>query len=219
MTTMEALVALLKLRTIDEYAAQLGEQAEGVQEVRKLFRLLTVYGYGDWLEFDPTVVRGLAYYTGVVFEGFDRSRELRAICGGGRYDRILESFGGEAVPAVGFGFGDAVIVELLKMKNLLPDFSKNPIDCMMFVIKDEALRMKMIPIAHQLRLQGLSVDMVLEDRKPKWVFQRADKMGVKNVIVLGPDEDVAGEVVVKDMASGEQVRVKYESLATHLRPQ
>jgi histidyl-tRNA synthetase len=70
--------------------------------------------------FDASVVRGLAYYTGVVFEAFDRKGVLRAIAGGGRYDKLLETFGGDPTPAVGFGFGDAVIVELLKERNILP---------------------------------------------------------------------------------------------------
>ena len=67
----------------------MGEDAEGVRDIRRLFALAEAYDIRDWVEFDPSVVRGLAYYTGIVFEGFDRSRELRAICGGGRYDKLL----------------------------------------------------------------------------------------------------------------------------------
>ena len=143
-----------QLKTLQEFAAVLGEQDEGVRDVRRLLQLLQ-HGYGvsavdagntssaaaaansssssssSWVQFDPSVVRGLAYYTGLVFEASDRQGQLRAICGGGRYDRLLQSLGGPAVtapvPAVGFGFGDAVIVELLKSKQLLPDTEAAPI--------------------------------------------------------------------------------------------
>jgi histidyl-tRNA synthetase len=84
--------------------------------------------------------------------------------------------GGEALPAVGFGFGDAVIVELLKMKNKLPSFEKSSVQTMVFPM-DESLRPKAVAVAAQLRAAGLQVDMVLESKKPKWVFQRADKIG------------------------------------------
>ena len=89
-------------------------------DLKRVFELAKSYGYDDYLVFDASVVRGLAYYTGIVFEGFDRAGNLRAICGGGRYDKLLETFGGENHPCVGFGFGDAVIVELLSDKGLLP---------------------------------------------------------------------------------------------------
>ncbi len=78
----------------------------------QLFEIAEAYGFADWLIFDASVVRGLAYYTGIVFEGFDRNGELRAICGGGRYDELLTTYGSEVtVPACGFGFGDCVIMD------------------------------------------------------------------------------------------------------------
>jgi histidyl-tRNA synthetase len=204
------------MKSLDEYASRLGENASGVKDLRKLFGLLKSYGIDDWCEFDPSVVRGLAYYTGVVFEGFDRSRELRAICGGGRYDKLFESFGGTAVPAVGFGFGDAVIVELLKMKNLLPEVTSNPVDCLAFAMKGN-LQSKMIPLVQNLRHAGCVVDMVLEEKKPKWVFQRADKLQIRKVIVFGEDEDAQGEVTIKDIRTGVQTRCKYEEVVNYIQ--
>ncbi|CAE7898441.1 unnamed protein product [Symbiodinium microadriaticum] len=110
-------------KTLDEFAslAGVGESPE-VVELRQLFTLAEEEGFGDWLIFDASVVRGLAYYTGVVFEGFDRAGVLRAICGGGRYDRLLTLYGSpKEVPCAGFGFGDCVIYELLKEKKVLPE--------------------------------------------------------------------------------------------------
>ena len=98
------------MRTIAELEGLLGAESEAVKDLKTLFSHAEAYGYGDWLVFDASVVRGLSYYTGVVFEGFDRKGELRAICGGGRYDKLLSALGGEDKPMVGFGFGDAVIM-------------------------------------------------------------------------------------------------------------
>ena len=86
---IEQLLEDLKLQSLDEFASVLGQEAEGVRDLQKLFALARGYGFEEWLVFDASVVRGLAYYTGVVFEGFDRSGELRAIFGGGRYDNLL----------------------------------------------------------------------------------------------------------------------------------
>ena len=94
-----------------------------LSNLRALVDLAEAGGFGDWIVVDASVVRGLAYYTGVVFEAFDRQGALRAIAGGGRYDRLLETFGGDPLPAVGFGFGDAVIMELLEEKKLVPETS------------------------------------------------------------------------------------------------
>lgn len=117
---IEGILQALSLRTVEELEGVVGADSPAAADLRRLFELADAYGYSDWLVFDASVVRGLAYYTGVVFEGFDRSGELRAICGGGRYDKLLGTFGGEDQPCAGFGFGDAVIVELLKDKGLLP---------------------------------------------------------------------------------------------------
>merc|ERR1711988_686987 len=107
---------------MDELQEVLGKDSDALVHLNDIFAYAEDYGSRDWLEFDVTVVRGLSYYTGVVFEAFDRAGEFRAICGGGRYDKLLSTFGGEPLEAAGFGFGDAVIIELLKSKDLLPQF-------------------------------------------------------------------------------------------------
>ena len=107
--TATKIVACLLCKSVDDLAALCGEgvDSSGVDELKRLFELADDYGFGDWLVFDASVVRGLAYYTGVVFEGFDRAGELRAICGGGRYDKLLSLYGAVSeVPACRFGFED-----------------------------------------------------------------------------------------------------------------
>ena len=173
--------------------------------------LCEAYGIQDWILFDASVVRGLAYYTGLVFEAFDRKGELRAIAGGGRYDKLLETFGEASIPAAGFGFGDAVIVELLKERNVLPTFDTAGIDTVVFAMNKDLYPVA-IRAATELRRAGQSVDVVLENKKPKWVFKHADRLGAKFCLIVGSDEYANGEVAIKDLAIGEQETVKLEGL-------
>ena len=174
--------------------------------------LCKAYGIEDWILFDASVVRGLAYYTGIVFEAFDRRGELRAIAGGGRYDKLLETFGGEATPAAGFGFGDAVIIELLKERNVLPSFDSAGIDSVVFAMNED-LYDDAVSVASKLRKAGQSVDIVLEKKKTKWVFKHADRIKSRFVVIVAPNEIANGEVSIKHLSSGEQTSVKIEDLS------
>jgi histidyl-tRNA synthetase len=186
---------------------------EAVADLRRLFDLAAAYGYGDWLVFDASVVRGLAYYTGVVFEAFDRKGELRAIAGGGRYDRLLGTFGGADAPCAGFGFGDAVIVELLRDRGLLPDTSRASVDDVVFAM-EEGRRGDACAAAARLRASGRSVDFVLEPgKKLKAALKHAERLGAARVVLVGGKEwDERGCVVVKDMAARTQEEVRAEEL-------
>ncbi|KAF4743321.1 Transcription elongation factor, partial [Perkinsus olseni] len=119
----ERVVDVTTAASIEEFKTLAGENCtEDVADVERLFEFAKNYGFADWLVFDASVVRGLAYYTGIVWEAFDRKGELRAIAGGGRYDRLLSLYGAPSdIPCVGFGFGDCVIYELLLERGLLPD--------------------------------------------------------------------------------------------------
>ncbi|XP_044964912.1 histidine--tRNA ligase, chloroplastic/mitochondrial-like [Hordeum vulgare subsp. vulgare] len=183
----------------------LGSGVEAVADLKKLFSFAEQYGYADWICFDASVVRGLAYYTGIVFEAFDREGELRAICGGGRYDRLLSTFGTEDVPACGFGFGDAVIVELLKEKGLLPDLSRQ-IDDIVFPL-DEELEGPASSVASSLRKKGRSADLV-EDKRLKWVFKHAERINASRLILVGKSEWERGMVRVKILSTREEFEVK-----------
>jgi len=207
---VDEIVATLSLRSLDDLADVLGPEHGVVAELRRLFELADAYGIADWLVFDASVVRGLAYYTGVVFEAFDRGATLRAICGGGRYDRLLSTFGGNDIPACGFGFGDVVIVELLKDKGLLPELTPD-VDDVVFAFS-ETLRPAAMGIASRLRAAGRSVDLVMEKKKAKWAFKHADRSGAKRMILVAPDEWARGAVTVKDLSTGDQSEVAHEEL-------
>ncbi|KAF5475804.1 hypothetical protein F2P56_007574 [Juglans regia] len=207
---VEELLQVLSIKSLTKLEEILGSAGEAVADLKLLFSLAEKFGYSEWIEFDASIVRGLAYYTGIVFEGFDREGKLRAICGGGRYDQLLSTFGGDDLPACGFGFGDAVIIELLKDKGLLPEVNlevENIVSALDVDLQGAAAR-----VASILREKGQSVDLVLESKPLKWVFKRAARINAERLILVGSSEWQRGMVSVKILSSGEQYEVKLDEL-------
>ena len=205
-----AIQSTLGLSDLDSLASALGEGSEAVAELATLFDLVDAYGIADWVAFDASVVRGLAYYTGPVFEAHDRAGKLRAICGGGRYDRLLSSLGGNDMPATGFGFGDMVIMELLNEKGLVPDLPSGNQDIVIAINED--LRSAAMSVATKLRASGRQVDLVLEDKRMKWAFRHAERTGAQRLVMVMPDEWAAGNVRIKELESGEESDVALSDL-------
>lgn len=212
-SVVEKLLKVLTNNSLEALTQVLGTDSKAVAYLSELFDLCKAYNIQDWIVFDASVVRGLAYYTGVVFEAFDRKGELRAIAGGGRYDKLLETFGGEPTPAAGFGFGDAVIVELLKERNLLPSLEASGVDTVVFAMNQD-LYGAAIKVANTLRQAGQSVDVILEQKKAKWVFKHADRIRSKYVAFIAPDEYERGEVSMKTLSNGEQNSIKIDDLSS-----
>ena len=200
----------LGLQDLDALSLALGDDSSAVSELTSLFSLIDSYGISDWVAFDASVVRGLAYYTGPVFEAHDRAGELRAIVGGGRYDRLLSTLGGRDMPATGFGFGDMVIMELLVSKGLVPELSSGNQD--LVVSSDESLRPAAMSVAQRLRASGRTVDLVLEDKRMKWVFRHAERSGAQRLVMVMPEEWGAGNVRIKVLESGEEADVSFDDL-------
>ena len=206
-STIQSVLGIGKLAALE---SALGTGSDSVGELRTLFSLVESYGAGDWVEFDASVVRGLAYYTGPVFEAHDRSGDLRAVCGGGRYDRLIGTLGGKDLPATGFGFGDMVIMELLQDKGLVPEL-QNGVSDVVYGMGPE-LRGAAMSVAAALRSGGSTADLVLEDKKMKWVFKHADRIGADRLVMVMPDEWSKGNVKVKDLSTGEETEVSFDSL-------
>ena len=202
--------SVLSVTELPELRDMLSPDSMAVSELERLFQLLESYGISEWTTFDASVVRGLAYYTGPVFEAHDRGGELRAICGGGRYDRLIGTLGGRDLPATGFGFGDMVIMELLSEKGLLPDISSRVSDVVFSM--DESLRGAAMEVSSKLRGAGRRVDLVLEPKKMKWVFKHAERTGAERLVMVMPAEWDSGKVRIKDLQTGEESDIEFKAL-------
>ena len=205
--TIQSTLVIKDMNSLEEI---LGKESAAVTELTSLFSALEAYGISGWIEFDASIVRGLAYYTGPVFEAHDRAGELRAICGGGRYDKLLSTLGGKDLPATGFGFGDMVIMELLAEKGLVPELIGG-VDDVVISLSPE-LRNAAMSVATSLRNTGKSVDLVLEDKRLKWAFKHAERSGAQRLVMVMPDEWKEGKVKIKDLESGEEIEVSVDSL-------
>jgi histidyl-tRNA synthetase len=207
---IKTIQSTLGIKDMDSLRSMLGEESPAVIELTSLFSALEAYGISEWIEFDASIVRGLAYYTGPVFEAHDRAGELRAICGGGRYDKLLSTLGGKDLPATGFGFGDMVIMELLAEKGLVPELTSGNDDVVISLSPE--LRNAAMHVASSLRARGRSVDLVLENKRLKWAFKHAERSGAQRLVMVMPDEWKDGKVRIKDLETGEETNVDVESL-------
>ena len=209
-SSIATIQSVLGLTELSELKRMLSPGSPAVVELERLFQLLDSYGISEWTTFDASIVRGLAYYTGPVFEAHDKAGELRAICGGGRYDKLIGTLGGRDLPATGFGFGDMVIMELLSEKRLLPDISNRVSDVVFSM--DESLREAAMRVSSKLRSTGRTVDLVLEPKRMKWVFKHAERTGAERLVMLMPDEWSSGRVKIKDLETGDEMDVDFETL-------
>jgi histidyl-tRNA synthetase len=178
---------------------------EDSPELKELFRLAEIAGFADCLDFDISVIRGLSYYTGIVFECFDTAGEFRAIFGGGRYDNLLTTIGGEPTSAVGLGFGDVVVTELLKSRlgeKAAKEKKGIAVGFMFPEQRDAALK-----LAASLRKQGYSVNLQLKNQKPKKFFSHADSSMAAKAVFLGPDDVEKGVARMKNMETREETDI------------
>ena len=205
--TIQTILGIKDLKKLEE---KLGQESLAVLELKDLFSMLKSYNILEWVEFDASIVRGLAYYTGSVFEAHDRKGELRAICGGGRYDRLLSSLGGNDLPATGFGFGDMVIMELLTERGLLPKITSGSQDVVISLSED--LRTAAMSVASKLREGGRAVDLILDNKKLKWAFRHADRVGASRLVMIMPDEWKDGKIKIKNLVTGEDGEILFSNL-------
>jgi histidyl-tRNA synthetase len=192
--------------------------SEGVMELKHLFSLLEKSGIAEWVKFDASIARGLAYYTGVVFEAFAKDKKLevnRAIAGGGRYNRLLSVMGSsKEIPCIGFGFGDCVVYELLSALKRMPSDEALTEGPMFTVVPftDEFMGDAM-HIGQVLRASGKTVDVCLDPKvvkkkpNPKAAFEYAnERMGSKYIAFVAPDELEKGLVKVKDLSAAQETQ-------------
>jgi histidyl-tRNA synthetase len=205
--------AAAELRGAEAVAAALAEVPGGAEAGAPLaatIDALDAMGLGEFVDVDMTIVRGLAYYTGTVFELFDAGRSLRAICGGGRYDDLLDSLGGVDLPALGFGMGDVVLGELLRARGLLPAH-RTSIDVFIAAVTPEDLP-HVLALAHELRDAGQRVEYALAAQAVGKQLKLADARGARYAAVIGPDDRARGEVMLKDLEGQTQTAVARDAV-------
>jgi histidyl-tRNA synthetase len=175
-----------------------------INSLLKIAQNLTDRGYEGFITFDPSIVRGLDYYTGMVFEVHDRKREFRALFGGGRYDNLAELFGGEHIPAVGFGMGDAVLELMMRRKNIWPE-EKLELD--IFIATIGNVDTEVSRLSTVLRNNGFTVDFDIMNRNLSNQIKFASKLGAKFLLIVGERDLKEGIVTIRDLDSGKESKI------------
>jgi len=206
--SLPALEAVLAPIGGEKLTARLGDW-------RKLLGGLAAMGLERFVEVDLGVVRGLAYYTGFVFEAFDRKGELRALAGGGRYDDLVQKLGGPALPAVGFAIGDMTFALLLEQRGLMPTFVQAPdVYC---VIGGEAERRAAFGDIQAIRASGYRVEYPLKDVAFGKQLKAASDSGAKLALIYGAEELAKGVVKVRDLGDRSENEVPAAQVAAAVR--
>jgi histidyl-tRNA synthetase len=182
-------------------------------ELQSILDNLAARGLRAFVKIDYKVIRGLAYYTGVVFEAFDAKGEFRAIAGGGRYDNLVKLISGGKVnlPALGFGMGDVVLLEILKARGLLPKFDAN-VDVFV-LIEDETLRAPSLKLIQELRAAGFAIEYPLTPAKPDKQFKRAQELKAAFTAKVESESYVR----IRNLKSRDEIVAGFSDAANHLR--
>jgi histidyl-tRNA synthetase len=208
--TVGRLESVRELRQWSDVETAFPLAAGAGEPLRQVFQALDRMELGAWLDLDLTIVRGLAYYTGTVFELFDAGYSLRAICGGGRYDNLLQALGGVDLPALGFGMGDVVLTELLRERRLVPSFDQR-LDVFLAGVTGEDFP-HLLGLARLLRDRGLRVEFPLSEAALGKQLKLAAARQARFAVVVGPDDRARDQVVVKELETGRQEAVPQNRL-------
>ena len=185
-------------------------EAPAAEALRECVDRLNTMGLGDFVDVDFRIVRGLAYYTGLVFELFDAKKSLRAICGGGRYDDLIEQIAGTDLPCVGFGMGDVVLGELLRERQSAFE-SSGQLDAFLIAVSAEDVA-PVVKLAHELRDRGVAVEYGLRPAAIRKQLELAAARGAPRAVIIGPDERAAQAAVVRDLRAGTEQKVPVATL-------
>ena len=216
----EKILAFLQIKTLADLETTLAtvtadKLAARLADWRKLLGGLDAMGLTRFVAVDLGVVRGLAYYTGFVFEAFDRKGELRAIAGGGRYNDLVKKLGGPDLPAVGFAIGDVTLGLLLEQRGVMPTFVQA---CDVYcVIGGEAERRAAFGDLHALRAAGFKVDYPIREIAFGKQFKTASESGAKLALIYGADELAKGVVKIRDLSDRTETEVPREQVLATVR--
>ncbi len=186
------------------------------EDMMRFFAALDALGVSEYVKFDARIVRGLDYYTGIVFEARDVGENARAILGGGRYDNLVGDVGGDPLPGVGFAMGDVVLPIILNDFEKLPDYDLYPAKVLVTVFNEETFT-ESISVTTELRSAGINTMIYPEAVKLGKQFKFADRLSLDFALVIGPDEVSEGMVQVKNLKNGEQEPVKRSDLVSFIQ--
>ena len=192
------------------------EAWRGSEALTEFFEAAQELGAGAYLSFDPNVIRGLDYYTGIVFEARDASGEFRAILGGGRYDDLVSAVGGDPIPSTGFAMGDVVLGLLLAKYGAAPELRASPSQVLM-VTFDADSQKQALRAATRLRAEGLQVEWYPSAERLARQLKYADRLGIPLAVILGPDEIREDALTLKDLRSGQQERLPASEAGGRIR--
>lgn len=201
------------IEQLDELVPEDAEQE--LDRMKDLQSALESYGVAEMCRLNLSIVRGLAYYTGLVFEAFDSEGELRALFGGGRYNDLVGLFGDREVPAVGFAFGYSTTRELLKKEDRWP-VAEQDLDVYVLTVS-ESVREEAREITAKMRTQGLSVETDLVGKSFGDQLSLADELGANRTVIVGERDLEKGNVTIKHMDSGKEENVGKDEVMDHLR--
>lgn len=216
-TAVLRLLAIKSLPDLETVVAELANEqlTERLADWRRILGGLDAMGLADFVTVDLGVVRGLAYYTGFVFEAFDRKGDLRALAGGGRYNDLVKKLGGPDLPAVGFAIGDMTMELLLKTRGLLPEVASKP--DVYVVVGGSSERVAAFADIAALREVGYRVDYPMKDLGFGKQFKQATESGARVALIYGSEELGKGVVKLRDLGQREEVEVPREHVAAAVR--
>jgi len=193
---------ILEAQTLEDIGT-INNSLQSYEQLSQLFSLFKLYGITDLVNFDVGIVRGLAYYTGTVFEVFDKKRSMRAIAGGGRYDKLVKLYGGPDTPAVGFAAGDVVLADLLREKG--DDIPLPPRSDIFIVAFPDAFPEYAIGVCQKVRNHGFSAELPLKQVGVGKQMKLANAARAKVVLFVGGEEKEQGKMKLKNMISGDEL--------------
>lgn len=204
------------LSTVEALKEFVSRRTEASHDFFKFYENLKSLGLSNYLVYDPSVVRGLDYYTGVVFEIFDKHPEnRRAVAGGGAYANLLQIFNEQPLEGVGVGLGEVPLTEFLKAHDLLPDVAKAPIDYLISYVDEEAESFA-TRLAYELRNKSKKTELLFGANKPKKVFSYSDKKNTANIIMIGKSEVESNSFKVKNLITKEEINYQFEDFISSL---
>jgi len=191
---------------------------EELKKIEELFELLKAYGIEDYALIDFGIARGFDYYTSIVFEAIaDNDLGIGSIGGGGRYDNLIEVFGGKPTPATGFAIGIERLIPILESKGLLPEFKVGSDVFVAYIGKELEIKKKAIEVTQTLRKANIKAEYDIQGRKLRKALDYANSIEVKVAIILGKRDLAEGKVTIRDMESGEQKQVAIGSIVEEVK--